>query len=520
MVTVKEAGATLGHTRNPISRVDLERELVCRRGGLYRFMRMAWDIVESTPFVPGWHLEELCNHLEAVSYGEISRLIINIPPGCTKSLTVSVFWPVWDWCVVAPWRKFMFGSFDATLSQRDALRAKQLVQSEWFQKRFGFRADQELLKKKGLQPLQILSDGEGKQNTATVYWTSGGGLRFSTSTGGKSTGWHAHIQVVDDPTKPQDLQGGGKKARKALEKTDFWWTNTMASRKADPQSFARVIMMQRLHAQDLAGKEIKRGGYVHLYLPMRYRGAKPCKTQWIGNDGRMRLGGDRRHTEGELLWPARYTEEAVCVSERELGPQARAAQLQQNPTSETGVIFKRDWFQKRWTQIPAGCQWLQSWDCTFDDTEDSDFVVGQVWAHKGGNFYLVDEVRGRMSFPATVQAVKDLAQKWPQARTILIENKANGPAVIRTLQGHLPGVIGWNPGSDSKEARAQAVSGYYEAGNVWLPAAAEWVGDHVEEMVEFPKGALDDRIDAATQALLRFTAKLKSRLGEAMANIS
>src|SRR5690606_2860711 len=218
--------------RLPIDPLELDRELV-RKGGLYKFLQLGWHVIESEPFVPGWHLEEICNHLEAVSRGEIKRLIINIPPGTGKSLTVCVFWPIWDW-LINPWRKWIFASFDLGLSQRDALRSKELIQSDWFQERWGFKADIKRLERRGISPLGVLTDAKERQNSATIYWTPAKGLRFSTSQGGKATGWHSHIQVIDDPTKPKEVQGGGKAARTALANTSAWYKNTMASRKANP----------------------------------------------------------------------------------------------------------------------------------------------------------------------------------------------------------------------------------------------------------------------------------------------
>lgn len=491
---------------SPVSEIRLQRELVRRPGGLFRFMTYAWPHVEALTFIPGWHMEEVCAHLEAVSRGELDRLIINIPPGCAKSLEVCVFWNAWDW-IQNPSRRFMYASFDKDLSLRDALRTKELIRSQWFQERWGYRANPRELAAEGLKPLNTMEASTGKQNTSSIYWNSGGGLRYSTSVGGRSTGWHCHHQVVDDPTKPQDIQGGGKKARSALLKTENWWDGTMSTRKVDPKSFARVIIMQRLHHRDLAGIAGRSGEYTVLRLPMDYNPKKPCITPW---------GGDRRTKPGELLWPARYDAKSVATTRKELGPTQAAAQLDQEPSQEAGTIFQRAWMVKRWRVIPAGVTWIQSWDCSFDDTEDSDYVVGQVWAYKGGEFFLVDQVRDRMDLPTTVQAVKDMRAKWPMARRILVEKKANGAAVISTLKKKVPGLIAWNPTS-SKEGRAHAVSGYFEAGNIYLPES-DWVLDYVEELAQFPKGSNDDQVDATTQVLLRLTGKA-TRLGEAMDNL-
>lgn len=475
-------------------------------------MTLAWSQVEPATFVDGWHMHEICAHLEAVSKGELDRLIINVPPGHAKSLEVCVFWPVWAWILDGA-QRFMFSSFDAGLSQRDALRAKGLIKSDWFQERWGHRASLDTLKAEGWTgQLWVQEASESRQNTSSIYWSNHNGLRFSTSVGGRSTGWHCHKQVVDDPTKPQDILGGGKKARAALARTEEWWSGTMATRKADPKSFARVIIMQRLHDRDLAGIAGKTGEYTVLRLPAHYSPRRPCVTPW---------GGDRRTEEGELLWPERYDEQAVNTTAKDLGPMHAAAQLEQSPSPEGGAILQRNWMGARWKQVPARARWIQSWDCTFDDTDGSDFVVGQVWAHLDGQFFLVDQVRDRMDLPTTAQAILDMTAKWPMARRKLVENKANGPGVVKFLKKKVSGLILWDPGHESKEGRAHAVSGYFQAGDVFLPEAEArpWVGEYVEELTAFPKGDQDDQVDATTQALLYMTGKNRGRLGEAMDNV-
>lgn len=506
--------------RLPIDECELDRQLV-QKGGLYKFMELGWHVIESEDFVPGWHLEEICVHLEAVSRNEIRRLVINIPPGCGKSLTVSVFWPVFDW-IRNPWRKWMYASFDEGLSQRDALRAKELIRSEWFQRRWGLLADSKKLERLGLTPLDVTGGAKGgtRQDSASVFWTHGGGLRFSTSAGGRATGWHSHIQVIDDPTKPKDVDGGGLAAKNSLERTWSWYRGTMASRKANAELFSRVIIMQRLHEADLAGRLIAEGGYTHLRFPMRYEPEAPCKTDW---------GGDPRTEKGELLTPERFSEATVLETEREMGPMVAAAQLQQRPSPEGGAIFRRAWMTRRWRVLPAGIRLIQSWDFTFKDHDTTDFVVGHIWGQaflreedpeerskiiQLEEFYLVDEVRFRGGLPEAVQAMRDFTKKWPKARLKLVEDKANGPAVEQTLRRKVGGIVLVNP-QGGKVARANAVSGYFEAGNILLPEAP-WVEDYVKEMTDFPVGLQDDRVDTTSQALLRLTSKARPPIAEAM----
>lgn len=449
-----------------------------RRGGLRAFVEAAWSEVESSPMVWGWHLEEICKHLEAVSRGEIRRLIINVPPGCSKSLLTSVFWPAWDW-IVRPNRKWMFATFDAALARRDALRCRGLIASEWFQARWGSRV--------------AIDNDPDKQRTMGVYHTTGGGFRFSSSVGGGATGWHAHIQVVDDPTKPRDVQAGGDVAREALKRTETWWKQTMASRKADPQDFSRVIIMQRLHEDDLAGSCLREGGWEHLRLPMHFEANNPCVTA---------IGGDQRVEDRELLCPQRFDADTVAETEREMGSQTASAQLEQRPAPEKGLIFERAWLAKEWRDLPSHPRWIQSWDCAFKDLSTSDFVVGQVWAQKGAEFYLVHQVRAKMTFSETCQAVRDMSKSYPLTSAKLVEDKANGTAVIDALTKEIPGLIPVEP-QGGKVARAHAASPMFEAGNVFVPSlkSAPWIAEWREEMANFPMARHDDSVDATTQAV-------------------
>lgn len=495
---------------------DVERELV-RRRGLHAFIKLAWPLVESVPFVDGWHLEEIAAHLEAVSKGELKRLIINVPPGCMKSLSVSVMWPGWDWIEHGA-DKFMYASFDLGLSQRDALRTKALVRSDWFQRRWGYKANPQALADLGLKPVSIAGVGDSTsekdkdlQDTASIYWTTQGGFRFSTSTKGKATGWHSHKQVVDDPTNPTRIQGGGKAARAELKRTEDWYSGTMSTRKANPQDFARVIIMQRLHSNDLCGLMERNGEYTVLKLPMN-RGKVRCITPW---------GGDRREQEGELLCPARFDAQAVATTRKDLGPANAAAQLDQNPSSESGAIIKRAWTTKRYrlNSLPQGLTWLQFWDLSFDDTETASYVAGQTWATNGVDFYLIDRRKKRMDFPETCAEVLDFRKRWPQVKYTIIEKKANGSALIKQLNKVISGLIPWDPGTDSKEGRMHAVSGYFEAGNVWFPEDAPWLPEYLEEIVDFPKAPNDDEADCTSMALARMSGKKKSRLAAAMDNL-
>jgi predicted phage terminase large subunit-like protein len=458
--------------------VALDRELV-RRYGLREFVRLAWPIVESAPFINGWHLDLICAHLEAVSRGEIDRLVINVPPGCSKSRLTSVLWPAWVW-TFEPAHKWMAATFDVTLAQRDAMAMRALVKSEWYQARW---------------PSTVVDESGNAKDTQGVFFSTEGGFRYSTTVRGGATGWHSHTQILDDPNKPSELQGNPESARNTLDATWQWWRGTMASRKADPKRFARVVIMQRLHEADLAQRCIDEG-YTHVMLPMRFEPERRCVTRW---------GSDPRIESGELLNPERFDEKAVCDTEREMGSQVASAQLAQRPAPAEGNIFKREWLTNEWDILPADIELMQSWDCTFKDSATADFVAGHVWGRSGSRYYLIDRVHARMGLPGTVAAVRALSAKHPGALAKVIEDKANGPAVEQTLRKEMSGILAVPP-RGGKQARANAVSPLFEAGNVFVPSAKRcpWVDAWREEMASFPFAPHDDDVDATTQALTYF----------------
>lgn len=463
-------------------------------------MRLAWAEIEPSVFVQGWHVDALAEHLEAVTRGQIRRLLINMPPGCMKSLSVSVLWPAWVWATLDPSHRWIFASYSAALSRRDAVRMRNLVDSPWFHARF--------------PGIEI-----PRQNTrsATDFANSRGGWRFSTSTEGSVTGRHADTQVVDDPIKPADTLNAGGVEGAALDKVIEWWRSTMASRQADPKTGRRVIVMQRLHERDLAGAMLAEGGYEHLILPMRFDPARKFSTSiTLRNGARVPFQADPRIESGALLWPERFPEDAVSDLEREFGASVAAAQLQQRPSPAGGDLFRAAWFEHRWKILPARMTLIQSWDLRFKDSASSgDYVVGQVWGARGGEYYLIDQVRGRWGFVETLARIRELSARHPLARLKLIENAANGPAVADTLKREIPGIVLVTP-EGGKYARANATAPLWEAGNVKIPEAAPWLADFIGEHLTFPKATHDDQVDAASQGLGRLYVRGATRYREGL----
>jgi predicted phage terminase large subunit-like protein len=457
------------------------REL-CKRH-LAFFLREAWHVIEpATPLRWNWHIDAVCTALEAVTRGEVRRLAINIPPGTMKSIIVSVIWPAWIWTREPGWRG-LFASYAEDLALRDSVRCRNVVSSEWYRQTF--------------DPGWGLA---GDQNVKSYFENTEHGFRLSLSVGGAGTGFRGDAVIVDDPLNVKKASSEPAR-REAFD----WWTKTMPTRVNDPETGKFVIVMQRLHEDDLTGHMLRRGGYVHLSLPSEYEpdvkcacGLQPCSS---GPLGKL----DPRTKAGELLFPSMFTPEVLAELRKDLGSSGYAGQHQQRPMPASGGMIKRGWFQ-RWRELPALDEAIQSWDCTFKAGDETDFVVGQVWGRAGVKRYLIDQVRGRMGVVETMQAIRDLSKKWPKARLKIIEDKANGPAVIEILKKEIDGIVPVNPGKDSKESRAAAVTPTLEAGNVFIPAEADWASDFIEECAAFPKGSHDDQVDAMTQALLRFAS--------------
>lgn len=476
---------------------------------LHEYVQAAWPVVERRPFVDNWHIGCMAEHLEAVSHGEISRIVFNIPPRHTKSLMVAVFWPSWDW-TWEPWTQWLFSSYAQKLAKRDSLRMRRLILDPWYRERWG-------------HVYSLTTDQREKMR----YDNTALGYRIATSVGGTGTGEGGDFVVVDDPHKAGNIDSATRR-----EEVHDWWDNEMSTRLNDPATSAHVIVMQRLHEADLTGHVIAQGGYVHVRLPARYepRGfvygsgiPAPPKdpVEW----------SDPRDTDGEPLNPARFGDAELSEIELRLGSYMTAAQLQQRPAPAAGGILKRHWFRFWKPQhsdlppvtipLPSGDhvtaevvalpvkmdRTLGSWDMSFKAKTDNSYVVGQVWGAKAADRFMLDQVREHAEFTRTLEMVRSMNRRWPTLDATLVEDKANGPAIISTLRNEIGGLIPVEPEGD-KTARLRAVSPQAESGNVYLPhpAIAPWVWDFIEELAAAPKGEYDDQADAFSQALRRLGA--------------
>lgn len=465
------------------------------RRSLSEFIKQGWHVVEpATPYVHGWHLEAISDHLEAVTRGEIRNLIINIPPRHMKSLSVCVFWPAWVWAS-KPEVAWLFSSHAEALAIRDNIKARRLMQSAWYQQRWGH-----------------VWKFAGDQNQKVRYENNRSGYRLATGVAGGATGEGGDIIVADDPLKAQDAYSDVVRTS-----TNEWWDETMSTRGNNPKTVARVIIMQRLHQDDLTGhvlermKEAGADQYVHLCLPAEFE-----PNRFISPLGWV----DPRQKEGELLWPARFGREELDALKSSLTEQGAAGQLQQRPAPKGGAIFKKDWWQGKnrykaddnrlSNQVVA--RWI-SLDTALKDGQENDYTSGSVLELTPDYRLLVRTVkRDKLQFPNLLGWVVGLASAWNRdgkLRGVVIEDKTSGTSLFQTLAASAEPwlvalLIAFVP-HGSKTMRARQASNWCEKDCVWLPEPSgdvPWLFDFEEELFKFPTVAHDDQVDTLTQGII------------------
>lgn len=428
----------------------------------------------------------ICEALEAVTLGQIRKLLVNVPPGMSKSLLVATLWPAWDW-ILRPTRKFIFAAYGQDLADKNARMHRDLVQSEWYQERWPH-----------------VEIGKDSATKVREFHNTAKGWRISTSVGGRATGLHGDVLCFDDLVKAQDAEGRAIVDPVAIEKANDFWFKTMHTRRADPTKTIHVGIMQRLHHEDASAKCVEKGGYTHLNLPMEYRPQAHCLIRIPATDNAPeRTIQDERAEAGELLNPERFPPEVVEEDRVVMGPATFEAQMNQNPTPPEGAIFKTSGLQI-WIKLPKGIREIITVDCAFKDTKTSDFVCIQSWGVKNPNYYLIDQILERLNVLRTMEMIGEMKDRRPRSTGVYVEDKANGSAVMQILSDTIPGLIAWNPGTASKTSRAEAVAPLVEAGNVYTPDSEthHWVQAYKTALGRFPLIKHDDEIDCTTMALL------------------
>ncbi len=482
--------------------IDFEELRRAAEESLYEFVRQAWPVVEpGVPFIESWHIQAICEHLEAITRGSLRYLLINIPPRHSKSTIVSVMWPVWEW-ISSPQEKFLCASYSGTLSTRDNLKARRLVQSPWYQERWG-----------------ELFHLAGDQNAKQRFENDKTGYRIATSVGGTATGEGGSRLVLDDPHGAQDAQSDALR-----ESTLDWFDSVWSTRLNDPKKDAMVVVMQRLHEKDVSGhilNDLK--GWEHVCIPAEYDGTRR-KTS---------LGYyDPRKVKGELICPARFGQEEITRLKQLLGIYGTAGQLQQEPSPATGGILKTEFFGL-WpctSRRPPLEYVLQSYDTAFTEESTGDPSACTVWgifSVKGvRNAMLLDAWDDHLSYPdLRKRVIEDYSAEYGADATrgsgppvkgrkpdqVLVEKKASGQSLLQDLRLARVPAAGYNPGNADKVMRAHQSAPVLESTLLWIPESkvnpghpVSWADAFLKQLSKFPKAEHDDYVDTFTQAMIYF----------------
>ncbi len=435
------------------------------------FINEFWHILEpATRFEGNWHIDAICDHLVAMTHKQITRLVINVPPGHMKSLLCCVFWTPWAWSEIDASTRWLFSSYDATLSTRDSLKSRRIIQSYEYQSRYKDRF--------------TLS---GDQNLKTYFENSRTGFRMSTSVKGSGTGNRANFIVCDDPHKVTEAESDAVR-----EGAVNWWSTEMSNRGSAKDS-GYLVIQQRVHYLDVAGW-CKEHGYEYLVLPSEFEGQQSYTFLNFQ---------DPRKEDGELLWPERFPQSTLDEQKESLGSYGYAGQHQQRPVPREGGMAKLSWFNFYQELPQVFDQIVLSIDSAYKPKQINDPWSVQVWGMIKNRYYLIHRYRKRCLYPEGKRLVINSVAEF-QANTALIEDKSSGQALIPDLREEIPTIkiIPIEPEAD-KVTRFSTVTPIIEAGRVWLPdpKLKPWVNDYLLEILTFPLGVHDDDVDGTSQFL-------------------
>lgn len=481
-------------------RRDAAQDSIELQGSLRLFVQRAWRVLKPVePMLWNWHVDAICEHLEAVSRGEIRFLQIWVPRGTMKSMNVSILWPAWEW-TFNPGLRYWTASYELGLAGRLAAKSLYLIEHPWYQARWGDR-------------FRMVTTAKHD------FSNNKGGTRLATAPGSTALGEHGHRIIIDDPI---NAIAADATSRVTLDGANEWYDRTVEGSKADPEGAAEVIIMQRLHEDDLAGHayELAPELWTILCLPERYEADHPF------------VWPDDPRLEGELLWPTRRSDETSRRMATKLGSHRAAGQMQQRPAAREGEILKRQWWrfydprlftdERMRGRRPRFAMVVQSIDCPLKDKQANDQIAIQSWGVTGGDRYLLDLKVGKMNYGQAIRATLEQAayvrKLVPRAaHHVLIENMGYGVELYEELKRDLPGVkkLGRAHEGD-KVLRAESAAADLESGNCFLPGyrqgadelsmpdeartSADVLG-FIEECALFPNGRYDDQVDAWSQAM-------------------
>jgi predicted phage terminase large subunit-like protein len=500
------------------------------QAGLLSFVRYFWHVLEpGTPFVDGWVLEAICEHLEAVTYGEITNLLINVFPGAMKSLLTNVFWPAWEWGAMdLAHLRYVTFSYSSSNTERDNQRFGDLVSSPDYQ---------------AMYPHVVI-----RQNGMTMVSNRKHGWKLASSVTGSVTGKRGNRAICDDLNNVKESE-----SKAVMDETNRWFRESLSSRLNSMETDAKIVISQRVSEADVSGEILRlQLPYCHLCIPMEYvwqadDNGEPYTTQigWV--DPRWRP--NQEDCEGELAWTDRFSERSVQSLKIELGPYATASQLQQTPEARGGGLIKREWWMPAeiymtGRKFPPFDYIVASLDGAYTEEEKNDPSALTIWGvfqneHGYNRAMLVHAWSKRLEFSGPkidilpnehestyklrarpfwglIEWVADSCNRF-KADKLLIESKASGISAAQSLR-NAHGRQGWTiqlvePKGD-KMARGMAIVPSFSQEMIYAPDPEEfdYAGKVIDECALFPYGTHDDLFDSMTQAIkhLRDTGLIRS----------
>lgn len=459
--------------------VEIERAILRKtlQNNYYAFVKYFWDIIIHEDPVWNWHIRYLCNEIQFVcdrvieGKPKLYDLLVNIPPGTSKSTICSVMLNAWLWCK-APWIRLISGSHDLGLSVRDAIWSRDIMKSQRFQDIFP-------------ETVIFKTDQDGK----TFYKNMAHGFRLSTSTGANIMGHHAHLITLDDLINPKEVQ-----SETILDSTIDWLSRTIPSRKVDKKVTPMILLMQRLHQLDPAGyweekmqKEGMKLKVIRLPADNSLNNIEPKKLKHMYQNG--------------LLDPIRLDRQVLEDSKIQLGTNGFAGQFLQSPMPDGGNIIKREWIVPfTQNEIPKRnpTSVFQSWDTAFKKGKENAHNVCTTWEEYPNGYYLVDVFCEKLNYPELKAEVVAQDAKW-RPHGVIVEDKATGTPLIQELSNNTRiNFIPILPEGD-KVARAHAVSPTFEAKNVYIRTDASWSSLVIEQLTMFPNCKILDIMDSVSQ---------------------
>jgi predicted phage terminase large subunit-like protein len=456
-------------------RVAIEKKM-CEMS-YYEFFKRAFKIVEpAVELDTNWHHKYVCNVLqkeaERIIRGEKKDkdIIINVPFRASKSLMCTVLFPVWCW-IRDPKLRFITASYSSSLSIEHSAKSRDVITSSWYQNNWG-------------DLYSIKQDQNTKQN----YVNDHTGSRRATSVGGTVTGAGASIIIVDDPTSPKEAASNTERNR-----ANEWYSSTLYSRLDNPRTGVRIIIMQRLHEDDLSGYLLRENpdNYKHICIP----------AELTGN---LSPSGLKKFYKGDLFWNTRFSREILEDYKYQLGSYEYAGQLQQEPAPADGGIIKKEWFNIL-PKVPenARLEWNFVVDPAYTSKEGNDPSALLCFAHKDGEYIIKKVEEKYLEFPELIKYIVKFASEngYSKRSRIYVEPKASGKSIVQTLRRNTRlNVLEAKPPSKDKVARILDVTPIIESRRVSL-VNGKWVDLFVNQCSQFPNARHDDMVDCLQMAL-------------------